>query len=403
MDTCDIRRATISRKVGDDEGSVPAPSDESTITRPGAPSVEGTTPKAGPNGFYTLPRFVGNPIQTTVTSPEQFDWFIQMNNGVKDCFVSHNAYPSQGTLLNTFIPQDLDSIEKPENALYDSLKLYDASDTPLAAIFTGRKGFHIYSMFKPELIKDDAALKCAYAAFQNHQVQSAKMRTHDRHIIGDTRRMIRIPNTIHPKTGLYCVVIPWEMMKRADINEILEYAKTPQPIAFPEPVETFSEHYRRVKYKRERIAYADSGESEPTVGYHIEAVPGLVRELIPRKCIHQALLSHNPPHVVRFEAAASIARMKFPYSMYSGLMHDIAERAKWVDRHNHDRMEYQLAHIFRGGYEHPTSCEKLRSLSLCVGSACERFADEFPEDAAREAAQQGEHQNAEPEEPQDSD
>lgn len=336
------------------------------------------------DGWYDLPRWVGNPVQIRVESTEQFVWFVRINNGTKDCFASIHSYPEPGVLLNKFVPMDLDCKEKPENALFDALKICEklqALGVPHTTYFSGSKGFHVYAHFKSLLIEDDNHLKQAFASFQNMLLAECKLRTADTHLIGNTRAILRIPNTIHPKTGKYCVQVPWDMMQRADMNEILEWSSQPRPVVMPEGRETFAEHFKRIGYKREHIVRANDGEEQPTIEYHGGAVPDLVKALIPRPCIHQALLSHNPPHEVRREAASSIARLGFNYGYYHGFMHEVAELGAWVDRHNLDRFDYQLRHVFVKGYSRETSCAKLRSHGLCVGVSCPRFAKEWPEEA----------------------
>ena len=94
--------------------------------------------------------------------------------------------------------------------------------------FSGSKGFHVFIGSKVLGIKPYEKLNLVYKAF----VQSfAKLVEHGELIdtkIYDNKRLIRIPNSINGKTGLYKIPIRYEELRTITRQQLLDKAKTRQ-------------------------------------------------------------------------------------------------------------------------------------------------------------------------------
>lgn len=94
--------------------------------------------------------------------------------------------------------------------------------------FSGSKGFHVFIGSKVLGIKPYEKLNLVYKAF----VQSfSKLVEHGELIdtkIYDNKRLIRIPNSINGKTGLYKIPIKYEELRTIKREDLLERAKTRQ-------------------------------------------------------------------------------------------------------------------------------------------------------------------------------
>lgn len=337
--------------------------------------------------IYDTPRWVGTPDQMLVPTQAQFWKFVEMFNGQGPCFTSHNAHPQKGIVLHRYVPFDFDGKDKIENTLADALALRDwakGAGIQTLHVWTGGKGFHSYLVFAPREIVNDQGLKGVYKVLQRKAIDEAKLRTADRSIVGDVRRILRIVGCEYVNTksgerpGQFTTEIPTDMLERADLDEIREYAKMRRPmIVQPEPTEALPQAVERLDLKsyHEHVRLED--RTAPTIAYNGSS-PEFVKALLPRPCVHQGIMAHNPAHVIRFEAARHLIQVGLGVDGATSFLMDVAEQAGWVDR-NESRTRYHVENISRHTYT-PMSCTKIRASGLCVGSACDRFAREFPED-----------------------
>lgn len=335
--------------------------------------------------LFDLPRFVGNPYQYRVETQKEFLDFIRNNDGKAPCFTSHNAHPDNETSILRYIPYDFDSPDKPENAMNDALSLLDWSDERDLEIifnFSGRQGFHAYQCFKPQKVARNSALKVAYEDLQITAREEAKLRTADKRVEGDPRRIMRIPNTLHTKSDLRAIPVPRELLERADVEEIFELAKTKQPTPTPpQPRETFAEAMQRLELKSSREGTKVKAAGKQTTPYKGN-IPEFVKTLIPRPCIHSGLMENNPAHLIRFEACSHLVNVGYDLFFLWDFFNQVAEEAKWVDRHNAGNRNYQIEHIWRkgAGSYNPHSCHRVRAEGYCIGQECPMFEAHWPDE-----------------------
>jgi hypothetical protein len=328
-----------------------------------------------------FPFFVANPYQQLVKTEREFEDFLAYNNGKNDCFRSHNAYadPQRKHIWVQVLPFDYDNKEdltQPHADMQALAKLGEEIDVPTMSVSSGRKGFHSYLCFKPMLAINNTALKDYYKAAQMWAIERASLKSWDKQIIGDTNRQMRIPGTIHPKTGKWC--------RKIDPSWSLEYCQSLTDkairVEYPEGKETFLEFCKRMRIRREmgrRVDFAKSNFAPyDDKGSDFDAYLKLV---LPRMCIHNALMTKNPPHSARLQAIITLAKTGYDMAFTTKFIRQISEHYDWENR-DPNVANYFVEWQFRHPGYHDYSCKRLREEGLCVGKACDVFAKVFPEE-----------------------
>ena len=330
-----------------------------------------------------FPLYVANPWQYFVKTEREFQDFIDQNNGKHDCYRSHNAFadPRRQQIWLEVFPFDLDDKEnltQPHADMQALARLGEEVGVPTMCVFTGRKGFHVYFCFKPMLAVNNTALKGYYKAIVLWAVERAQVKSWDKQLFGDTNRQMRIPGTIHPKTGKWC--------RKIDPSWTLEYCESlthrALRVEYPQGKETMLEFVKRLGIKPAVGRKADFEKSN-FADYDDKAGSDFdeyVKLVLPRPCIHNALMTENPPHAARLQAI--ITRVKTGYDQPSTMkfIKQVSEHYNWENR------DPGIASYFIDWqYRHPEyrdySCESLREAGLCIGKRCDIFEKMFPEEA----------------------
>ena len=349
-------------------------------------------------GFGVFPRSFGNPIQTMVDSIEEFHKLLNINSGRNICFMSHNPYTQFKTVKNKRVPThmmshiyfiDLDDQRKPENALLDArviMRWADDRDIPVAVAFSGRKGFHIYILLKPEELELTNKLNNLYKALRFKIVEDTHIRTSDPKV-AEPKRLCRVWYAryvgIQKRTKkqiigqTFCVPLKPEWVMDWSFQDILEYSKNPS-----HPLELFEISTQDMSTKErtftELCEFLDVKEGdamkegvEPLFAAYGDKYNHVnerfVKELFgDRFCLHE-ILTTNPRHYVRFAAVAylkSIGKSRAQVLM-------ILQGMNWID-YDADYTYTQVENIFNSGY-FPPSCSKMKAEKCCVGEICPRF------------------------------
>lgn len=311
--------------------------------------------------FSPFDREVGNPKRKRIYSLSDFIFFVERNNGIRDCYVS--LYAMNGVIDKIFF--DLDSDSGLSGCLEDARRLYSwmvDEGYDVIPVLSGKKGFHFYLLLKPMKYPDSKLLLrratygilCEVFGTGEGKIKTASV---DPHPIGDVRRMVRIPNTLRPPENLtWCTYLPSDWLDM-DVLELIEHMKSPHvydyPLDgkrptlydFPEPPVDVTE-WRPV------------GKTTP-----IRVKGHTILQNVLRPCLYRHLVGDpEPPHVVR--VAATIDLLNFfteeeIFEMYKSL--------GWRDW-DPDITRYQIRSC--KGLK-PYSCKKLRQLGIpevcCVG------------------------------------
>lgn len=267
-------------------------------------------------------REVANPQRRHIRDIEGFIRFIEQNNGVMDCYSS--IYPADGTIDKIFF--DIDSLLGITGSVEDARRLYSyllSEGFIVIPIITGKKGFHFYVFLKPRRYKEAKVLlkKAAYSILyevfgsDNGKINVA---TVDPHIIGDIRRIGRIPNTLRPPQNLtWCTYLPKDWVKMS-VAELVEQMKAPHTYDytlegkmptlhdFPEPPIEITE------WK------PDIGNATP-----MHPLKGniFLKNLL-RPCLYRNIMVAEPRHAVRVAATADLLGFFTPgeiFEMYQSL------------------------------------------------------------------------------------
>ncbi|HDN17492.1 MAG TPA: hypothetical protein ENF41_00355, partial [Candidatus Bathyarchaeota archaeon] len=248
--------------------------------------------------FYYYPREVGR-YREVVNSYNQFTKYIQANNGIKDVYAS--IYDLQFRMDKIVFDVDAPSLEKAFDDVKKLITTLNDYDIPYIPVFSGGKGFHIYCLFKVwntnfEMLKFIHKQICLQL--------SNGLKYVDKHLFGNLRALIRVPNTLRVKYSVYCTFLPYDFT-RWTTTQIIDYARTPhQPhyhLSEPPDIRmVFDVDFIGFKY----------GDVELPGTFPTHPVPSNVymflKPLI-RPCLYRVLLvDKNPLHLLRVELVAEL-------------------------------------------------------------------------------------------------
>ncbi len=119
---------------------------------------------------------------------------------------------------------DLDCKQNPRMAFKETQRLVkwllDKNITP-RVYFSGCKGFHVYVDFSPVEISDFTAVRRVGVKTK----ERLKLQTVDT-TIWEPNRLIRLPYTIHSRTGYLCTPLKPSSLLNLDFDTVLRYCKT---------------------------------------------------------------------------------------------------------------------------------------------------------------------------------
>jgi len=220
---------------------------------------------------------------------------------------------------------------------------------PCMVVFSGKKGFHVYALLKQVKLERDIA---GYYLANLQRSFSKDLKSIDSHIIGDVRRMFRIPNTLN--NGRYCTPLPFEFQKMS-IAEILDYSKTQHKIYFfPGELRTIQELGGDLKVPQKNNN--DTFKDEIKVG----SIPSMeiLEELI-RPCVFAAIKKPNPCDMVRLNFVSEMMFLNFsPKQIF-----EIIKQLNW-DNFNERTTQYHIKKVFEKRLK-PYSNSKLSQVLNC--------------------------------------
>lgn len=225
-------------------------------------------------------------------------------------------------------PWDIDRAGDLEAALADTLKLTrflcerypELADRGLSVAFSGGKGFHVNAVsvagFDPLPHTPGIVKRFALAVANAAGVKIDRTIYHH-------QALIRLPNSRHPKTGLYKRIFDLEDLDRLSVAGILEAAK--HPAAFPVRLPEDGCEQLAVDWEEADRAALGGGASSPN-GRRVPppgspVVPKFVRDFIGFSDIQ------DPGRAVTlWKCAAALAEMGTPSPVVFGLLAEPAEK-----------------------------------------------------------------------------
>lgn len=306
-------------------------------------------------------REAGNPHRTFLEHGNQFIPYVQecVAQGTP-IYLSVQPYcgPNQVYGLEKLF-FDFDSKEDPPNLdlawdeayhFVDALhKYYGVRSLP---IYSGRRGYHVHVWLWQTIeirSTQEVWAKAIYKTLQDKLLKGLRYGTLDPEVLGDIKRLARVPYTIHEKSGQLCIPLTEKREKLWLLGNSLE-------------------DYRRKGIGQDLFqAVVKEVQAEERIRAKIQAFQKTRNEK-PRKgvrpCIEAALHSPNITHKMRVCIVAEYLR--------AGLSQGEIERL-FMTRQDYDskRAEYQVNHVIKGGYS-PFRCSTIQTLGFCLPSCSKR-------------------------------
>lgn len=296
--------------------------------------------------FGKFPREIG--IRSNIYTLEAFQNYLLQNDGVNDCYTS--IYTLSGEIDKLFF--DFDGGAK---ALEDSKRVYKwliSEGHSVAVIASGKKGIHLYVLLKPipttKEILSQATWGILKSVFGNEYMKT----TADPHIIGDIRRISRIPNTRRPPDNkFWCTPLPADFVNFT-WRDVLLWSKMPHEFSeAPQPTQTINDlpHLKLVDIAN----ITPSLVAQPV---QVSKETNLLQSFL-RPCLYNAIVVPNPLHVARVATATDLLQVFSPEDVKSFL-----EPLNWLDWSS----TIALSQIKSCKHLKPYTCAKLRSIGMCM-------------------------------------
>mgnify|MGYP001561718381 CR=1 FL=1 len=348
-------------------------------------------------GLGKLARMIGtgtrdHSYQLPCYTADSFVQSILMLNGKGSVWTSQNPYIPDNigkfsaiVLDNFFVEFEGigKEISEQMRAHADMLKLVEFAERnkwPITVAHSGNKSFHVRIRLDGQTEPWSAVrdLNNAYRDSTRGLADLLALQTVDHHC-AEAKRLLRIPFTIggaRDGKPTYCVPIPVDLL--SDFTAIQELIAN--PAAYPSNKYTTQGKQTSLDEVSEKV-----GKRWTHIGHDaISTDSGLQTYSVPndnfveylegrfsQKCVLNENLKPTPPHHARVALVAWMRFLDFSIPEAKELTDRIADFAKWDDRANKDRRDYQVENVMRS-YQ-PFGCKRLKQEGWCVGEACDWF------------------------------
>jgi hypothetical protein len=248
------------------------------------------------------------------------------------------AYDTPASLEKLFF--EFDCEEDPGKAIKEALSFTDSirrfyHAEPLVCL-SGRKGAHVYVWLRePVAIEGlQTIAKEAYRRLQEKLMAGLRLQTLDPKVIGDLKRLARVPYTIHEKTGRLCqpVDLNGNPLRDLEVQRFMEHGLDPDLLK-PIVEEICSRRQRKSSIFRREFK-------------------GLRRPV--RKLIERVKAGHEPSHPERL-----IILFEMINSGYSD--EEIHEIFKHASDYKYEKTQYYIEQARKKGYK-PFKKENIEKL-----------------------------------------
>ena len=301
--------------------------------------------------FGTEGREIGCPERFFTADPKELLRLIQDCCGkLKPCYMSVQPYKARDQpcaiekLFFDFDSQDPIEAWKDASRFAETLKRFYKVE-PLI-VYSGRKGFHVYVFLEKtvEFELDQASVaKSVYSALQERLAMGLELHTLDESVIGDIKRLARVPFSIHEETGSFCYPVNWDR----------------QPI-IPENLDT----YRTLDsalltsiIKEIKTRWKFSATSQPKFSGNMKGI---------RPCIEAALhsqLTGGTGHLMRLAVARE-------YLAAGCSINEVVSLFSGQNDFNPEKTRYYVQYAQRNSAA-PFKCATIRKLGYCLPN-CKR-------------------------------
>ncbi|MBI4029134.1 MAG: hypothetical protein HY376_02105 [Candidatus Blackburnbacteria bacterium] len=333
---------------------------------------------------HTYRRF-GNPYQEVVSSATELECKVSENNGLRPCHISAAYYNEKDcvTPILPFVVFDFDSCSRHtamfsvdyyielNKSLNDLILSYtflmEHGFDRLYADFTGGRGFHLFVPVLPKSYTREQLLDfqwgTKYAVEKQYKVELSTF-CHD--YVGRPKGLIRIPNSIHEGTGLFCRPIDGEL--DCSIQEIVHRAENPRFVHRNGYHKIDAAQFSQdMGYRAKKQSHSQMTTLIPvTVQERPNFTPTVIKELfIERPCLYAAISQGEPDHLARVYAVSYLNK-KCGLSKEEVLY--VLSQMNWND-FDATVSSYQINQIYETDYE-PPRCSTMQEKSMCMGDVC---------------------------------
>lgn len=312
--------------------------------------------------FSIFPREIGIPwddskggfFRREVTSKHDLINYIDTVNGISSCYCS--VYDTNKDVTIDEVVFDLDS-ESLETALKDVIKLTKRIQDPYLVLFSGRRGFHLHVLLKPQKLRRDVA---GFYIKELQKKLSKGIKTVDSHLIGDVSRMIRVPQTLNNKK--YCTFLPPEF-KNWNISQVLDWSMKPHELQIYGRSE-----YRTIEEVVGEIEVAEHRETVIPDDIKIIDIPPLedlclfIRPCVLEEMIHPVRKDRGAFHITRMSFVSELMFLGYTEEQCLNVFRLIHSKYPIPD-FDEDKTMYQIEKIFENKVK-PYGCVKLKEKGL---------------------------------------
>lgn len=179
-------------------------------------------------------RKFGMPYQFPVRNQREIIAAIEKHNGIRDCFISISEYQqidNREIVLPLYFPCDLDAKDDNQKIVNeDATKITRwCNEHHISFLLheSGYKGLHILIPLDLSIVLTSQHFK----AFLEYLISELDLKTIDP-VCAETKRLIRIPNTINMKSGQLCTSLGIYEANDLDINEFIKNTSKPFEYTF---------------------------------------------------------------------------------------------------------------------------------------------------------------------------
>jgi len=242
-------------------------------------------------------------------------------------------------------------LEKASSEAHDfALKLQKYYGIEPLIVFSGRKGYHLYvflwSTVQFQVHRQEVA-KEVYAKLQEKLLKGLNYETLDRQVIGDIKRLSRLPYSVHEKTGRTCQPLSLERNRLwlgpEDLHELRKHG------IHQDLLEKVCKEVTAKKNVTQRRGF----KSRPAGNNKV------------RPCIESALSNNDLPHLMRLAISVEYLHaglsVEETIPLFQGQTDFIPEKTR-----------YMIEHAQKRGYK-PRRCNTIRDYGFCLNEKCPIF------------------------------
>ena len=311
--------------------------------------------------FSSFPREIGyynGKFRNRVYDESEFKRYITLMNGLENVYVS--VYDVENYVIDKVVFDiDSSSIEKSKQAVISLLdRLRDDGIDDVIVVFSGYKGFHVYVLVK-KFNTPDFSFKIALLRDVEDKYADG-IKEIDRHLVGNLKALIRVPNTIHIKTGLFSVVV--DDIRRFRIKDA-RFVKE-----FDREVKKYDiKDMYDIEYVEHSDMYERNGTSVKLEGSHEIKDVSLLKNLI-RPCVYKHITEHGEPdHMIRTDFVSEL--MFLGYSEEDVVK--VISKLGWID-YDERKTRYHVRKIYEKGL-YPMTCKEIKRYVDCFDCGWQYF------------------------------